>query len=224
MSLRISEHIGIYCVQQWSRMPTVPVQSSGQYSVGIRALPGRPEKSSQLRYSCSTNQKAPDNRTSGASKTIGRNTSGASKTNVGTLWVFLEERVASLTQSVFVKFFVAFLWNQRLREPVFMISDCDMVIEPPCDGFDSGRSSPSSTISPRFVSSGVSQNNMQLDFDEPQTCTMLEPPRPQFREGSFSKQMAELRLKKDLCEVNSNCAYFQSAYFYSCPFIIALIY
>lgn len=88
-----------------------------------------------------------------------------------------------------------------------MNDDCDMVIEPPCDGFASGRSSPSSTISPRFVSSGVSdnrQNRMQLDFDDPQPCTISEPPRPQFREGSFSKQMAELRLKKDLCELKRN--------------------
>ena len=92
-----------------------------------------------------------------------------------------------------------------------MNDDCDMVIEPACDGCDSGRSSPSSTISPRFVSSGVSdnrQNRMQLDFDDPQPCTILEPPRPQFREGSFSKQMAELRLKKDLCEVNFAHAHF----------------
>ena len=91
-----------------------------------------------------------------------------------------------------------------------MIGENDMVVESSSGPFENRSVSPSSTI-PDFVSPGASEHRqsvfdssssqMQLDFGDPPLCATVEPLRPHFREGSFSKQMAELRLKKDLCEV-----------------------
>jgi len=94
-----------------------------------------------------------------------------------------------------------------------MIGENDMVVEPPSGPLENRSVSPISTI-PDFVSPGPSDHRqsvfdssssqMQLDFGDPPLCATVEPLRPHFREGSFSKQMAELRLKKDLCELKRN--------------------